>query len=100
MRINIDDNDLAKILEILESADKRLYKRLNETISHTVKSNTRDSKKRATKKATQTKIKASKEKIENAKNLLLLENKKITPYSIAKTAGVSYNTVIKYIKTE
>ena len=48
------------------------------------------------KKATEIRSKRAKEKINNAINLLKLENKKITLYSIAKTAGVSYNTVKKY----
>ena len=48
------------------------------------------------KRATAIRQQRAKEKINNAINLLKLENKKITLYSIAKTAGVSYNTVKKY----
>ena len=40
----------------------------------------------------------AKEKIQNAINLLKLEGKEITPYAIAKTAGVSYNTAKKYLQ--
>lgn len=54
-------------------------------------------KKRATKKATQVRSDRAKEKIQNAINLLHLENKAITHYSISKTAGVSFNTVKKHI---
>jgi len=51
----------------------------------------------ATEKATEARTKKAKEKIQNAINILRLENKKITHYSIAKTADVSYVTVKKYI---
>ena len=51
----------------------------------------------ATKKATEVRSKKAKEKIQNAINLLQLENKLITHYSIANTSGVSYNTVKKHI---
>ncbi len=39
----------------------------------------------------------TKEKIENAINLLKLEGKEITPYAVAKTAKISYNTAKKYL---
>jgi len=57
-------------------------------------------KKEATKKATETRSKKVKEKIENAINILNLENKKITPYTISKTSGVSFQTVKKYISKD
>ncbi len=40
----------------------------------------------------------TKEKIQNAINLLKLEGKEITAYRVAKTAGVSYNTARKYLQ--
>ena len=40
----------------------------------------------------------TREKIENAINLLKLEGKEITPYRVAKEAGVSYNTARKYLQ--
>ena len=40
----------------------------------------------------------TREKIENAINLLKLEGKEITPYRVAKEAGVSYNTARKYLE--
>ena len=55
------------------------------------------SKRFATKKATESRVKKAKEKIQNAINLLQLENKAITHYSIAQASGVSYNTVKKHI---
>ena len=54
-------------------------------------------KRLATRKATKVRSDRAKEKIQNAINLLHLENKAITHNSIAITSGVSYNTVKKYI---
>ena len=51
----------------------------------------------AAEKATKARTAKAKEKIQNAVNILRMEDKKITYYSIAKTAGVSYTTVKKYI---
>lgn len=51
----------------------------------------------ATREATESRTKAAKEKIQNAINILRMENKKITHYSIAQTCGVSFTTVKKYL---
>jgi len=51
----------------------------------------------AAEKATAARTKKAKEKIQNAINILKMEDKKITYYSVAKTSGVSYTTVKKYI---
>ena len=48
--------------------------------------------------ATEVRTKRVKEKIQNAINLLNLENKAITPYQVAKTAGISYNTAKRHLK--
>ena len=56
-----------------------------------------NSKRLATKKATKVRSDKAKEKIQNAINLLHLENKAITHYSISQASGVSYNTVKKHI---
>lgn len=52
---------------------------------------------RASEIATASRSKKAKEKIQNAINILRMENKNITHYSIAQTSGVSFNTVKKYI---
>ncbi len=70
-----------------------LYKKLGKAEIHCVSIN----KKLATMKATQVRTDKAIEKINNAINLLHLENKAITHYSIAKTGGVSFNTVKKHI---
>lgn len=47
----------------------------------------------ATKQANEAKRRTSEEKIQNAMNILEFEGKKVTYYSIAQAAGMSYNTV-------
>ncbi len=50
------------------------------------------------KKARAVKTTKTKEKIQNAINLLRLQGKPINAYQIAKLSGVSYNTARKYFK--
>ena len=49
-------------------------------------------------KARAIKTTKTKEKIQNAINLLRLQGKPINAYQIAKMSGVSYNTARKYFK--
>jgi len=55
-----------------------------------------DKKRNATAKATDGRVKDAKLKIFNALNLMRLEGKKININSVARDAGVSYNTAKKY----
>lgn len=50
----------------------------------------------AAKKATQLRVNKAKKKIENAVNILRMENQKITQSKVAKISGCSINTVRKY----
>ena len=50
--------------------------------------------------ATKTKVSKTKEKIQNAINLLRLQGEPVNPYRVAKTAGVAYNTAYKYLKKQ
>ena len=51
------------------------------------------------KRASKIKADRTKEKVINAVNLLRLQGEKITPYKVAKTAGISYNTAKKYLNS-
>jgi Fic family protein len=44
------------------------------------------------------KVSKTKEKIQNAINLLRLQGKPINPYQVSKLSGVAYNTARKYLK--
>ena len=48
--------------------------------------------------ALKVKVSKTKEKIQNAINLLRLQAKPINAYQVAKLSGVSYNTAKKYLK--
>jgi Fic family protein len=48
--------------------------------------------------ALKVKVHQTKEKIQNAINLLRLQGKPINPYQVAKLSGVAYNTAKKYLK--
>jgi len=50
------------------------------------------------KAALKVKVTKTKEKVQNAINLLRLQGKPINPYQVAKLSGVSYNTARKYVK--
>jgi len=54
----------------------------------------------AASQATEARTNRAKEKIQNAINILRMENKKLTHYAIAKVAGVSFVTVKKYISLD
>lgn len=90
------DYEYYKKFNINESTEAELLKKLNnpKEIEHSVK------KVVASSKATEARTKAAKEKIQNAINILRMENKKITHYSIAQTSGVSFTTVKKYLNDE
>ncbi len=62
------------------------------------KSDVSPAKTDAAKKATAIRQKRTKEKIQNAINLLKMQGEEITAYKIAKEAGVSYNTAKKYLQ--
>ena len=46
------------------------------------------------------KVSKTKEKIENAINLLKLQGQPINAYQVAKISGVAYNTARKYLKEQ
>ncbi|MCT7600425.1 hypothetical protein [Aliarcobacter butzleri] len=81
----------------VNEAEKKLINELYEKLGNVKPHYVSITKKRATKKATEVRSDKAKEKINNAINLLHLENKLITHYSIAQISGVSYNTVKKHI---
>jgi len=58
------------------------------------------SKQESARKALKIKVSKTKEKIQNAINLLRLQGRTINPYRVAKISGVSYNTAKKYVKKD
>jgi len=86
-----------KVLENKEEMPKDLQEAIETIKKYGVTPPPSQKKVNSAKKATEIRVKRTKEKINNAINLLNLENKEITPYSVAKTAGISYNTAKKYL---
>ncbi len=95
MRITITDTEFQALQKILVQKDTTLYNRLNEEFKKSILSCT-PKKIKATTKANNAKRKKSRNAITNAVNLLRFEDKKITVYSVAKTAEISYNTAKQY----
>lgn len=86
-----------KVLQELckEHGQAELYKKLHHEEEKYHKSIT-EKKTNATKKATKTRQEVAKKKIEASVNMMRMFNQKITIYSVAKEAQVSYNTALKY----
>ena len=78
-------NDLKWALEILEKYGKKLPPSPKKIES--------------AKRASKIKADKAKEKVINAVNLLRLQGEEITPYKVAKTANISYNTAKKYLNS-
>jgi len=95
MRITITNYEFESLQKILVQNDMSLYNRINEEFKKSILSCT-PKKKKATTKANKIKRKKSRDSITNAVNLLRFENKKVTVYSVAKTAEISYNTAKQY----
>ena len=85
----------------LSDDEKELFNSVNKLITKgkVIISDEESNKRKNAKKATTAKVTKTREKIQNAINLLRLQGEEINPYRIAKVAGVSYNTARKYFKT-
>ena len=97
MRLNFTEEEIDKIFEALRSNEevRNLFLDRYAQTKAKLQNNTR--KKEAAAKATEARTAVAKKKIENAMNLLRIENKKINYNTIAKKAGVSYLTAKKYV---
>ena len=91
----LEDKELSDKLDFKEN-DNEEFKLLIEQIEKNLNTPAHPNKKLAAKRATIVRQDRVKEKIRNAVNLLHLENAKVNVNSVAKKAGVSYNTVKKY----
>jgi len=107
MRITISDTESFILIEAISKVTMGHYDNLTkdelmilDRVSDRIEDEQRreisPKKQMAMKKATKMRITQAKSKIENAINLLRMENRPITVYSVAKESGVSYNTASKY----
>ncbi|MCK4442701.1 MAG: hypothetical protein KAU90_11905 [Sulfurovaceae bacterium] len=107
MRITINDNQAALLIEAISKITMGHYDNLtkdevmtldkiSDKIDDEQNREISPKKKKAMIEATNARIKKAKEKIENSINILRMENRPITIYSVSKESGVSYNTASKY----
>ena len=107
MRITINDdeaflltNAISKITmghyDNLTKKELIVLDRVSDKIEDERRRETSPKKKKAMLIATNARIEKAKKKIENAINILRMENRPITIYSVSKESGVSYNTASKY----
>lgn len=97
MRLTLNDDEVTKLLNIIQTIDTELYNVINTQYKADI-SKDKSKKQSSIKEATKKRERIAKDKIINAINLLRIENKNITAYAIAKKSGCSYNTVKKYYK--
>jgi len=97
-RLDLSEDEYENLIKLLgDKPSEYGYISLNEKLHNPKKIKYSGKKAMAAEKATDVRTQRAKEKMQNAINILRMENKKITVYSIAKTANISYSTVKKYI---
>ncbi len=97
MRLTLNDDEVLEVMKAISKSNYPLYTKIQEQYNADIN---RDitKKQSSIQEATKARERIAKEKINNAINLLRIENKNITVYAIAKKSGCSYNTVKKYYK--
>jgi type III secretory pathway lipoprotein EscJ len=99
MRIKIKDSMVTipdKLIKDLSNLDVETANAIN-TLLRKGKRVISKKKQDIAKEALKVKVSKTKEKIQNAINLLRLQGKPINPYQVAKLSGVAYNTAKKYL---
>jgi len=100
MRIKIKESILTipdKLISQLDELDVETANAINTLLSKGVRIISQK-KQDTAKNACKIKVSQTKEKIQNAINLLRLQGKPINAYQISKLSGVAYNTARKYLK--
>jgi len=101
-RLDLKYDDIILLQELISNIEveeqyKIVYDELKEIIDNPKHIRISIKKKTATELATKARISKVKEKINNAINILRLQDKEFTHYNIAKEAKVSFITVKKYL---
>ncbi|MDY0122458.1 MAG: hypothetical protein RBR54_11000 [Sulfurimonas sp.] len=94
MRLTLNKKEVEYILKKIENREleTKIKKQLEIEEQRDV-----SKKSKSALKATKIRSDRAKAKIQNAINILRMENRKISYYSIAQSSGVSYSTVKKYV---
>jgi type III secretory pathway lipoprotein EscJ len=99
MRIKIKDSVITipdKLIKQLDELDVETANAINTLLAKGERIISQK-KQDTAREALKVKVSKTKEKIQNAINLLRLQGKPINPYQIAKLSGVAYNTAKKYL---
>ena len=88
--------EISKKLQSNEALPADLQNAISVLEKYGKKVGSSEAQRKAAAKATATREQKAKEKIQNAINILRIENKKMSEYAISKTSGCSINTVKKY----
>ena len=102
MRIKIKSSVLTipdKLIEQIDQLDIETANAINTLIRKGERVISKK-KQETAQKALKVKVSKTKEKVQNAINLLRLQSKPINAYQVAKLSGVSYNTARKYLKSK
>jgi len=83
-----------------ESIPKDLRDALRVIERYGLKAKSTEKQRKAAEYATKVRQERAIRKINDAVNLLRMEGRKVTAYAVAKEAGVSYNTVRKYLSVD
>jgi len=100
MRLKIKESVLTipdKLINELDNLDVETANAIN-TLLRKGEQVISNKKKESAKSALQVKVTRTKDKIQNAINLLRLQGERINPYQVSKLSGVAYNTARKYLK--
>ncbi len=95
MRLTLTYKEIKELL-ILDNGSE-VFKNINQQLNNDLKKD-KSNKINATQNAHKAKTNKSKRLVEDAINILRLEGKKINPSTVAKQAGINYNTASKYYK--
>ena len=103
-RLDLDEVDIQLLQKYINSIKGEesctTFNELKEKVNNPKVINWSAKKSNSARTATKVRTQKAKEKIQNAINILRMENKKLTHYSISKQAEVSYLTVKKYISLD
>ena len=90
----IKNDDLMNCAKLVGKIDARLELLLEKIAGYGIS----DGRKEGINKAREVRTAKTKEKVQNAINLLRIEGKEITAYQVAKVADISFNTAKKYLQ--
>ena len=93
---NILNNEELKVF-YEEIGDGYIYSQLVKKVENPRLIKESEKKELAALNATRIREKRTKDKIQNAINILRMENKEITPHRVSKVSGVSFQTAQKYL---